>query len=153
MASKVPEEDDMEKRVAKLKRLRAGKKGSITKRITQLARLVSEGGSRSKIYYLYAALLEIHKATKILCEEISELTDDDRADADWIEDVTLNVDTCVAEVNAYLASGSVTESWIQAHALQTEMPHVNMDELTTQLRRLSAKDIPVLNADGAYRQF
>ena len=40
---------DLAKRVSKLERSRRGKKGSITKRIDEIRRLMGETGSRAKI--------------------------------------------------------------------------------------------------------
>ena len=128
-----------ENKVAKLKRQRAGKKGSITKRIEQLNRLLSEGGSRTKIKYLHSAMIEVHNATKAICEQINVLMDSD--DTDWIEEVDLNVDTCTAEVNEYLearkddAESSVrsfTESWVRKHE-----PEANVADLAASLADLT----------------
>ena len=90
--------DEVEGKVTSLKRIQAGKKGSITKRVAQLKRLVSEGGSRSKIRYLVTALLEIHKATKEVNHQILQLSDNNQVDVAWLEDVDFTVDNCMAEV-------------------------------------------------------
>ena len=112
---------DSEKMIGKLKRSCAGKKGSITKRIDQLSRLVSEGGSRKKITVLTTALLEVHKATKVKFEELSTLMDN--PNEEWIEKVNHDVDSCIADVEDYFharkddapSTSSVTESWIKKH--------------------------------------
>ena len=60
-------EDETERRVVKIKRLRAGKKGSITKRIDQVLQLIKENASRTKIKYLMTALQEVQAAASDLC--------------------------------------------------------------------------------------
>ena len=104
--------------VAKLKRVRADKKGSITKRIEQLNRLVSEGGSRTKISFLFDALKGKFEEVKITCEEIASLTDDE--ESAWFEEVQINFDMCSADVHDYLearkaeppsTAPSFTASW------------------------------------------
>ena len=119
-------------RITKLKRSCAGKKGSITKRVTQLSRLVSEGGSRTKIRYLMTALLEVHKATKSVFEELTSV--DENTDNEWLETVNMCVDTCVAEIEEYLearkdeaesSSISITESWIRKHHHQSAVVGVS----------------------------
>ena len=114
---RIDEIDTPEKqRIAKLLKIRAGKKGSITKRIEQLSRLVSEGGSRTKIKYLLVALVEVVNATKDVCRG--------DPDQEWIEQVTMRVDTCAAEVQDYIDArkddapsfASLTESWVRTHA-------------------------------------
>ena len=110
-----------DQQIAKLKRLRAGKKGSITKRIDQLSKLISECGSRTKIKYLLTALLEVQKAAKKLCNELSCLVEE--PDVEWMEEVDHTVDTCVSEVQEYIdsrrddaaSSASITGSWIREH--------------------------------------
>ena len=112
-----------------MKRIRAGKKGSIAKRVAQLKRLVSEGGSRSKIRYLVTALLEIHKATKEVNHQILQLSDNNQVDVAWLEDVDFTVDNCMAEVYDYLDARvddpssvpSITESWVQNHSPQADL--------------------------------
>ena len=152
MAAKAPNKEFLQQRIEKLKRQRAGKKGSITKRIAQLTRLVSEYGSRTKIKYLLEALHSVHEATKTVCEEISSLTDS--ADAGWIEEVNLTVDTCTAEVHEYLEarkddasseSRSSTESWVRKHEAETpgdEDAEEEMRHLITGMGSLSTSGIP-----------
>ena len=53
---------------------RRGKKGSITKRIQQIDRIVGEGGSRSKIEFLVSALIEVQKAMQGVCEELMTIS-------------------------------------------------------------------------------
>ena len=90
----------IEVQVNKLKRVRAGKKGSVTKRIEQLTRLVSEGGSRTKIKYLFSALEEKYKEVGQLCVKIESLTDEE--DTCWLEEVKMRFDSCAADVYDYL---------------------------------------------------
>ena len=105
-------------KVAKLKRRRASKKGHVTRRITELDRLVSEGGSRSKIRYLLEALMDKYKEVGDIHEEIVPLIDAD--DSDWLEEVKINVDRCASEVHEYFErrredppSEEYTKSWIE----------------------------------------
>ena len=61
-------------RVKRLLAQRAAKKGSITKRINAIDRLVSEGGSRRKLEYLLSSLLDVFVSLQQVCEELSERT-------------------------------------------------------------------------------
>ena len=113
---------EVEEHILKLRRSCAGKKGSITKRIDQLTGLVSEGGSRMKIKFLSAALLEVHKATIGVFQKMASLMKD--PDEEWMEEINFRVDTCVTEVQEYIAAregdtnsskASITESWIMSY--------------------------------------
>ena len=114
---------DVEDKIGSLKRIRAGKKGSITKRAAQLKRIVSEGGSRSKLRYLVTALSEVHKATIAVNNEVLQLSGNDVSDVAWMEDVNFTVDDAVSEVHDYLearendpeSTPSMTDSWIREH--------------------------------------
>ena len=119
-----------EQRVAKLKRIRAGKKGSITKRIDQLLALIEARGSRTKIKYLLSSMLEVFNATKEVCNELTSLTVD--PDQEWFEEVSMRVDTCAADVRDYIdsrrcdpasTSASMTNSWIEKHAPNMAIPY------------------------------
>ena len=110
--------------IAQLKRLRAGKKGSITKRVNDLNRLVSEGGSRTKIKYLHDALLSVHLAVQDTCKELAALTPPQALDIEWLEKVNYAVESCSAEVLDYLdarkdepasSAPSMTSSWVETH--------------------------------------
>ena len=126
----------VEEKINSLKRIRAGKKGSITKRVAQLKRIVSEGGSRSKLRYLVTALSEVHKATTTVNNEILQLTGNDSIDVAWMEDVNFNVDDAVSEVQDYLearanepsSTPSMTESWIRNHSPQADPPPEDTDD-------------------------
>ena len=115
-------EETTQQRINKIIRLRAGKKGSITKRIDQLNKLINEGGSRTKVKYLLTAMMGVHKAAKELSEEFDTLAAE--PDLDWIEELNLRVDTCIGEVQDYISSrqnepascASLTGSWVRRHA-------------------------------------
>ena len=121
-------------RESKILRLRAGKKGSITKRIDALHRLIEEGGSRTKIKYLLDALHKVHEETKELCEELNQLIAE--PDNEWMEAVTLRVDICASDVQDYInqrvldppsTDCSMTESWVLKHANNEEDPELIKD--------------------------
>ena len=100
---------------------RRGKKGSITKRIQQIDRIVGEGGSRSKIEFLVSALIEVQKAMQGVCEELMTIATD--TDSEYLDNENLRIDTCIAEAKEYLerrkndppSTGSLCESWVQKH--------------------------------------
>ena len=97
---------------------RRGKKGSITKRIQQIDRIVGEGGSRSKIEFLVSALIEVQKAMQGVCEELMTIATD--TDSEYLDNENLRIDTCIAEAKEYLerrkndppSTGSLCESWV-----------------------------------------
>ena len=115
-------EDMSEKRITQLTNSKRGKKGSITKRITQIDRIVGDGGSRSQIKYLVDALLEVKKALQAVCDELVTLSPD--TDSEWIDTENLRIDTCVSEAKAYLerrandppSTEGLTDSWVDKHA-------------------------------------
>ena len=144
-----------DKRILQLKRIRSGKKGSITKRITQLDRLVSEGGSRTQISYLLEALLVVQKAIQAIHEELLSLESD--PETDWIEVENHRIDTCVSEAKAYLearegepaSTASLAASWVRTHDvindLNLESDHQGDDDVihttteeTTEMDNLTA---------------
>ena len=67
---------DDEKRLKALKFSRRGKKSSITKRVNELERLVTEGGSRKRIQYLVEAMLKVSQEITEVCLQISILSDE-----------------------------------------------------------------------------
>ena len=79
---------------------RRGKKGSITKRIQQIDRIVGEGDSRSKIEFLVSALIEVQKAMQGVCEELMTIATD--TDSEYLDNENLRIDTCIAEAKEYL---------------------------------------------------
>ena len=107
--------------IRKLKRSCSGKRGSLTKRIAFLRKVITEASGRAKTEYLLRALLEVRDATKETFDKLSSLVDD--CDEDWMESVDLDVDTCVAEVKDYLekrsdnfsSADSITDSWVRKH--------------------------------------
>ena len=78
-------------KVTQLKRFLAGKKGSITKRTNELNRMVSEGGSRTKIRFLHNQLLKVFEAVTEIQNEIGEISELTIDDIKWMEDVSHTV--------------------------------------------------------------
>ena len=79
---------------------RRGKKGSITKRIAQINRIVEDGGSRSQTTFLIDALVKVQQALQALCEELVSLDPD--TDSEWLDEENLRIDTCIGEAKDYL---------------------------------------------------
>ena len=71
------EEAGMERRLRSLKNSRRGKKGSITKRIKQLEKLVEENTGMKRLSFLAEALGTVFEELQRVCEEISTLSDED----------------------------------------------------------------------------
>ena len=89
-----------------LKRKRAGKKGLITKKINQIKTLIDERGSRTKIQFLHARLMDCKRETTDIHEDLMELleeTDESFGDQ-WIEEITYDIDDCSSDINDYLIS-------------------------------------------------
>ena len=118
--------DPLKKLIAR----RTAKKGSITKRINELERLVSEGASRTKVRYLLSSLLDVSVSLQEVCEEISLITQGREvqwhvANEEWLETEKKRVDACAANVNEYLearrddpaSTASFTDSWVKKHAV------------------------------------
>ena len=117
-----------ESEIEKLKRKRRGKKGSITKRIETLLRLVSESGSRTKIKVLLGAMQTVYQETCDVAEKISSLSLESE-DEEWLDELKINVDNCMAEVTDYLearrddppSTESITDSWVRDNSLAAEL--------------------------------
>ena len=110
--------------VERLKKQRAGKKRSITRRINTIRRMISEEGRPKEIASLLKLLLGVHRELTDICEQISELAEYSQLDIDWLEAVNCAVDKCTAEVELYLkvrkdddssSEGSLTKSWVDRH--------------------------------------
>ena len=68
------DQSDEIRRIKKLQRSRTGKKGGITKRITQLTGMAEAGGcSRRQMKYLMEKLVVVYEELVKVCEEISDL--------------------------------------------------------------------------------
>ena len=93
--------EGMARKLKKLKASRTGKKGSITKRINQLERFVSEKNGRRATQLLVGALQTVFQELVEVCEEISTLDGEDDPNNE-IEDVRFEVESCVAMVVEYL---------------------------------------------------
>lgn len=85
------------------KRRRAGKKSAITRKINEIKELISERGSRTKIKYLVEALKTNQKEAIQRHEELMLLLENDDPDFDdeWINDLSLAVDTCISDTERY----------------------------------------------------
>ena len=111
-----------------LKRLRAGRKGSITKRIKKLHQLIANNGSRTKIRHLHKALLDVYEDVKDVCSQIAQVTTPTNLDIEWEAKLRNVIDECSAVVEEYLESRkdddisttlSMTESWVKRHSAST----------------------------------
>ena len=158
--------DDEVKDQAELRRLkhrRRSYKGSVTTRIATLERLVSEGGSRTKIRFLHEKLKETFAELSTVAKDIYQLTKE-FDDEDWLAVETIRVDNITAEVVDYLearkddapSDNSLTESWIRSQALQnasatpSEHSQSEGDELA---RQLAKTDLDVMRTKGAIPKF
>ena len=57
-----------------LQHKRRGQKGSITKRIVELRRLISENGSRTRIRFLYDKLMGVYTEMSIVATAVYTMT-------------------------------------------------------------------------------
>ena len=112
-----------ELRLKALRRARTGKKISITKRIKQLNRLVSEESGRRAMELLLNGLQTVFGELEQVCETISTLIDEDEELND-VESIRFDVDSCVAVVTEYLefhnddprsSSSSIALDWVRKH--------------------------------------
>ena len=115
--------DNLGRRLKRLKGSRTGKKSSITKRITQLERMVSEKSGRRALQMLLQNLGTIYQELEQVCEEISTISDDEDPYND-IEEIRFQVETTVATVTEHLEarkddphseSSSIALSWVMKH--------------------------------------
>ena len=125
MASGAEENANMGQQLKLLKYARRGKKGSITKRISQLEKLMEEGGKKKMIRFLVDALDKVYLELEKVCTEIAVLTPEFEEDEyNDIEDVRLRVETVNGLVAAHLddraeeslSASSLTSSWVRKHA-------------------------------------
>lgn len=95
---------DRNKTTSQLKRKRNGKKWTITKSIQEIGSLIIKRGSRTKISYLKDYLSETLSSAYSLHEELMlQLEEDDSDFSDiWIEELSVRVNTCFAEIDSYL---------------------------------------------------
>ena len=91
----------MEKSIGQLKFIRRGKKSAITKRIATLEKLVAEGGGRRVIASLMERLQAVVEETEKICEEIANRSEEIDLYND-LENVRIDVDTCLAYASDYL---------------------------------------------------
>ena len=102
--SQINLEDAQRAKISKLKRQRAGKKSSITRRIKTVHDIILEKGSRTKlkahIKELYATLTSASFIHENLMNLLSE-KDPDFSD-EWIAELNENIDKCNAEVLDYM---------------------------------------------------
>ena len=98
--------DTAEVKLAHLKNLRRGKKGSATKRIAQITQLILDSGSRTKIKKLFIALASLFAYLEGVCKEIEEIylsqgLQVPHEDLDWLEDEKLRLDTCASDIATF----------------------------------------------------
>ena len=115
--------NNLGRRLKKLKGSRTGKKRSITMRINQLERMVSEKGGRRAIQMLLQNLETIHHELEQVCDEISDICDEEDPYND-IEEIRFQVESSVATVTEYLEArkddphsenSSIALSWVMKH--------------------------------------
>ena len=87
--------DTSEERIKSLRRQRAGKKGSITKRIQQLEELTRQGGSRTRTISLLQSLIEVKHEAKKINQSLEDLGEDTE---DWMDEISLAIDNCKANI-------------------------------------------------------
>ena len=130
--------EEARRKLTKLKRSRTGKKGAITKRIAQLNGMAEAGGmSRRQMRYMMEKLIEVYSELEKVCDEITDISElfEEIDDLNCIEDVRMNVDTCVALVTEHIESrqdelsssfGSVrTLSWVANLPIASYEPEVD----------------------------
>ena len=113
-------------RITQLMNSRRGKKGSITKRIAQIDRIVGDGGSRSQVTYLTEALSKVQQALQAVCEDLLNVAPD--TDSEWLDNENMRIDTCISEAKAYLerrrgdppSTEQLTESWVHQFAAERD---------------------------------
>ena len=91
-------------RIEQAKRQRSGKKRSVTLRITQINRVLTERGSRTKVKYLRDKLQEAYNKILEVNEGLMQLLDpeDEVYGNDYVEEIGVQVDECCSEVESYL---------------------------------------------------
>ena len=133
---------DFEVRVRRLIAKRTYKKGSITRRIKDLERVVSEGEHPDRVSYMLQCLVDTFVALQGVCEEISLMTQHREvqwhlANDEWIEAEKERVDLCALEVIAYIearkddqfsSASSFTETWVRAHAPSDVSQYAEVEE-------------------------
>ena len=124
MLTAMADAGDSAKRVKTLKMSRRGKKISITTRVKEIEKLVAERGGRRRIQYLAERLGEVFESLRQVCRDISNLCHEVDEYND-LEDVELQVDSCIALVNDYLhlrrddpssSGSSFCSAWVRQHA-------------------------------------
>ena len=104
MAQTVKQEGSV-KRLKILRGSRAGKIGSITKRINQLEQYVEDRKGRRATELLLEYLLNVYGELETVSNEISDICDEcDCKNVFNIEDIRFEVEACAASVVEYLDS-------------------------------------------------
>ena len=135
---------------------RRGKKGSITKRIAQIDRIVGDGGSRSQVRYLIEALSKVQQAMQAVCDELNTLAPD--TDSEYLDNENLRIDTCISEAKGYLerrrndppSTDPLTQSWVDQNAAEMDILSVTdtgLDEVNNV-----ADDLAAMSATGRYNE-
>ena len=141
----------------RLKNRRRSFKGSITTRIDTLKRLLSEGGSRSKITFLLQKLNETFSEVSVIANEIHDTTQD-YADQEWLSIEQIRVDDVSAEVHEYLearkddapSEDSLTESWINKHSIRYEPSFSESDSGADKLaNQMASTELEDMRQKGA----
>ena len=130
-------EDAQRAKISNLKRQRAGKKSSITRRIKTVHNIILEKGSRTKlkahIKELYATLSSASIIHETLMNLLSE-KDPDFSD-EWIAELNENIDKCNAEVLDYMVErGDDTDSIISCISSDSQILSESDFELSTPIK-------------------
>ena len=112
-----------------LQHKRRGQKGSITKRIFELRRLISENRSRNSIRFLYDKLIGVYTEMCIVATAVYTMTKQ-YEDEEWLQQETIRVDELSAEVSEYFESRkddapsdeSITAEWVDQHGSEVYSP-------------------------------
>ena len=90
--------------IAQAIRKRNGKKFVTTKMVAEIEQLISRRGSRTKLRYLRDSLNESLRDATTKHEELMLLLDEDDPNFNdyWIEEISLRVNTCLANISTYL---------------------------------------------------
>ena len=142
------DQSDEIRRIKKLQRSRTGKKGGITKRITQLTGMAEAGGcSRRQMKYLMEKLVGVYEELVKVCEEISDLCIlvDQFDDNNCVEDVRVNVDNCVALVTEHIESRADENTSSSSSSMRTLSWVANLPVQNDEVDRSSSGPENALN--------
>ena len=90
--------------IEKIKKIRSGKKRSITLRLTQIKRVLDERGSRTKVTYLRDKLQEAFEDLLQVNDNLMQLLEPNDKDFgnEYVEEIGVQVDEYISDVESYL---------------------------------------------------